>query len=57
MPVWLRKLTINHIESFYTNQAPPENDESWTSEESKKIAKSSSPKVKVPNYVVKASKK
>ena len=57
MPIWLRKLTFQKIKSFYDSQSPPENDESWTSGESREIAKNTSKQIKIPDYITKASKK
>ena len=57
MPIWLRKFTFNKLKQWYDSQSKPENDESWTSGQSRQIAKEEIKKVKIPDYITKASKK
>jgi|TARA_R110000803_G_scaffold81739_3_gene147692 hypothetical protein len=57
MPIWLRKFTFNKLKTYYQEQSPPENDESWTSGNARNIAKEEKKKIKIPDYITKASKK
>jgi len=57
MPIWLRKFTFNQIKTWYDSQSKPENDESWTSGQARQIVQEENKKVKVPDYITKASKK
>jgi hypothetical protein len=57
MPIWLRNLTFNLINTHYEKQnAASNNEESWLSGEAKAEA-ARNKQIKVPSYVTKASKK
>lgn len=57
MPIWLRNLTFNLINTHYEKQnAANNNEESWLSGEARSEA-AKNKQIKVPSYVTKASKK
>ena len=57
MPIWLRNLTFNLIDKYYSEQNKNTKAEnSWVSGEAKEAA-SQNKKITPPSYVTKASKK
>jgi len=57
MPIWLRNLTFNLIETHYKEQSNDTSaEDTWVSGEAKQAAQANK-KIQVPSYVTKASKK
>lgn len=56
MPIWLRKFTYNKIKEFY--KPTSEDEESWTNQDNKNLAKKNQKAViKPPSYITKLKKK